>query len=196
MRPMKFPNGLRPCSVFLDLTRHVWRTSSCKHSVIALSLSIVILVGIAGGAMVAYLRVRSAEVRAQQNADARQLETQRAVLALEKMQDKERERQAAADRQARAEADTRSARDEVKVKDADLELSREQLQAQNVKLQVLVVEAKAAREKAEQASIKAVDAAAAQKQISAQLEQALAVQRATIAKLEEEKRKLSTQLKE
>ncbi|MBL0216311.1 MAG: protein kinase [Myxococcales bacterium] len=170
---------------------------------IALSLSIVILVGIAGGAMVAYLRVRNAEHLAQQNAEDKQLETTRALDALEQMREKERERQAAADRRARAEAATVSAHDEVKAKDAevkakdaDLVLTREQLEAQNAKLQILVVETKAAREKAEQASQRAIEAAAAQKQISAQLEQALEVKRAIIAKLEEEKRKLSTQLKE
>ncbi|MCX5746740.1 MAG: hypothetical protein NT062_30060 [Proteobacteria bacterium] len=176
----------------------------------AFASAILILVAIAGGATTAYVRVRAAEQEARENATDKEREAARAQQALAVVEEKDRARQAAEERQTRAEAATRRAQADGEVKDVALDQSRQKIEANEVvikltheqleakvdELQRFVADLRAAQQKAEQASKRAGEAVLAQKQISSELERITAAQRAKIQQLEEEKRKLSTKLKE
>ena len=112
----------------------------------ALVGAFVLMGAIAAGALVAFIWIRGAEHQASENFG-------RAELALDKMQQKERERLAAEQRQAMAEKQKAVAEAEVQIKTAEVEESREELKAKNAKLETALKDAERQRAKAEKTAV-------------------------------------------
>ncbi len=143
---------------------------------------------VAGGASVAYVRVKGAEREAEQKRIEAEKSKANAEQALrDKIGADERSREAQT-RRAAAERDAQAKGDQVK-------RSREELEEQNLKLEAALGDARAAKDQAERATVRAETAAAAARKATQQKEQALEIERARVRALEEEKRKLATKLK-
>ena len=162
----------------------------------ALIAVIAVLALVAGGASVAYVRVRAAE---QEASDKQKI----AEAALATVQEKDRarlaaEQQSAAAEQQRlaAEQGKQTALGQVASKDQALKLSAEELAQKNVALEEEKKSALLAKEKAEAASKKANEAAAEAQKAKAELQVKLDAEKARVKQLQEETKKLSTKLKD
>ena len=152
-----------------------------------------VLVAIAGGAMIAYVRVRAAEQAASANAaDARR--------AFAELEHKDQQRRAAEASAAQSEAQKRDAEQAKAAAEQaatnERQLSREELEKKNADLLRSNNEAKAEKERAEAASRKALEAAAEAQRAKAELQVKLDAEKQRVRQLEDEKKKLSTKLKE
>jgi len=163
---------------------------------IALIASFVVLGAVAGGASVAYVRVRAAEQEASENLTAANTKKAEAEAALHERdvqqaqrEAEEKKRKAAEDERAKSEAALASA-------GKDLKLSAEELAIKNAELEKQTKTAEQAREAAEASSKKALAAAADAQKAKAELQVKLDAEKQRVKQLEDEKRKLSTKLKE
>ncbi len=161
------------------------------------------MAAIAAGVSIAYVRVRAAEQRAQDNAAEATREAtrandaaSRATAALQEKLQADARRLSAEGAKDRAEDDKKRAEDERKRAEDDarraggqLAKSREELLVANAGLERALEDAKKARALAEKASREATAATADAKQLAAKLAE-------RVRQLEEEKKKMSTKLKE
>ncbi|MDQ3335116.1 MAG: protein kinase [Myxococcota bacterium] len=199
---------------------------------------IAVLAIIAGGASIAYVSVRSAEARAQAQADRaqdalakkldeerRRSEAERARIEAERarteaerarteaelraaglegdaarLEIERREAEAAklsAEEEARrAEESKRLAEQEASARRKEVKLTAEELAVVNAELERKVLEAKTARDKATAAAAETKKLYAELQNVHGELQKALAVERARVKQLEEEKKKLTTTLKQ
>ncbi len=165
--------------------------------------TMVALAAIGAGASIALVKVRAAEQHAASEAEVAQ-------HALDEIRSQERLRIAAEQQRAAAEHgrlaaegdkdkavdDKQKAEDEVKQKAAALTLTRDELVAKNKELEGTIAETVRARARAEAASNKASEAAAEAQRARAELAVKLDAEQARVKALEDEKRKLSTKLRE
>ncbi|MDB4956154.1 MAG: serine/threonine protein kinase [Myxococcales bacterium] len=249
--------GLRPRELaardqaFLDAVFALARRGRRARQVALIGAFVALAAG-AGGATIAYVRVRAANQEASNSAIKANAEAERANLALVQLQQKDAERLSAEQKALEAENGKADAEDSARIAGelakqsreqleqtarellksrAELQLnnrellknraelqqnnrellqSREQLQSANTGLEAALADARAARERAE----KALQAAAKASQVAEKASQAatksaadfqranselqlrLERERALVKQLEEEKKKISTQLKE
>jgi hypothetical protein len=155
-----------------------------------------ILAIIAGGASIAYMQVRSAEERAQAEAD-RATDALAKKLA-EEQRRTEAERRAAglADDATRLEQQRAKAEAEAQARKAEVKMTAEELAAANAELERKVEEAKMARDKATAAAAEAKRLYGELQGVHAELQKSLAAEKARVKQLEDEKRKLTTELKQ
>ena len=163
---------------------------------IALIASFIVLVGVAGGASVAYVKVRQAEQVASEK--AAQAEAALAVVQEKERQKEEAEKASAVATSAAAEAERKKKAAELEVlqKDKSLAMSAEELRIKNAELEEAMKVALTAKEKAELASKRASDAAADAQRAKAELQVKLDAEKQRVKQLQEETRKLSTKLKD
>jgi hypothetical protein len=155
----------------------------------ALVIAFAALASVAIGATLGLLRVRAAEQETSEAAVRARDEAARAGAALSAMEKKEAERLDAERRRHAAETDRRSALDDARAKTVQVQKSREQLEAANGQLEAALRETRRATERAVEAQTRAEGA-------NELLLQALERERGRIRQLEEEKKKLSTTLKD
>jgi eukaryotic-like serine/threonine-protein kinase len=180
---------------FIDaVLAHARRTKRRRTILLASAFSVLTLFGV--GASIAYMRVRSAEQAAMD-------EAAKATAALANLQAAERAKHNAEGDRAAAEQRKLEAERAEREKSVDLALSKEELikknselDAKNAELVGLIDAAKVAREKAEAASRKAEAAAAEEKRLKSELQVKLDEEKARVKKLQDEMKRISTQLKE
>ncbi|MDX2094004.1 MAG: serine/threonine-protein kinase [Kofleriaceae bacterium] len=158
--------------------------------------SFTVLAGIATAASVAYVQMSELKQTAQANAEE----------AKQRLADFERanaERLSAQDRKklaeeqfAMAEKNRVAAQIAAQQAQGALGLSKEELQKANAELRVLADESRAARERAEAATRRALEKEAEAQKAKAALQIKLDAEQAKVKELEEQKRKLSTKLKD
>jgi serine/threonine protein kinase len=155
-----------------------------------------ILAIIAGGASIAYMQVRRAEERAQAEAD-RATDALAKKLA-EEQRRTEAERRAAglADDATRLELQRAKAEAEAQARKDEVKMTAEELAAANAELERKVEEAKTARDKATAAAAEAKRLYGELQGVHAELQKSLAAEKARVKQLEDEKRKLTTELKQ
>ncbi|MBL9016091.1 MAG: protein kinase [Myxococcales bacterium] len=161
-----------------------------------LGLAFLVLAAIAGGASIAYMQVRSANAEA---TEKQEIAEQALAAANEKEQQRlaaEREKQAQADKAKAAQDGKAKADAELAVAGAQLAESAEQLKQKNAALEEEKKAAVAAKEQAEAASRRAATAAAEAQRAKAELQVKLDAEKQRVRQLEDEKRKLSTKLKD
>ncbi len=163
---------------------------------VALIASFIVLIGVAGGASVAYVKVRQAEQTASEK--AAQAEAALAVVNEKERQKAEAEQASAVATSAAAEAERKKKAAELEVlqKDKSLAMSAEELRVKNAELEEAMKSALTAKEKAELASKRASDAAAEAQRAKAELQVKLDAEKQRVKQLQEETRKLSTKLKD
>jgi len=156
---------------------------------------IVLGVGLAGAII-----SRASIQQAKEAAVAAEHDTQR---ALDEATNKEHQRVEAEAKRAAAEAERAAAVTTAQQKDtqvqeasAEVKASREELEQQNAKLEDAVHAATSAKQRAESATVTAQKAQADAEKARAQLQQALDRERERVKQLEDERKKLSTQLKD
>jgi hypothetical protein len=194
LRPRELPGRDR---AFLDALFALARRGKRARRT-ALVAAFVLMGSIAGGAMVAFVRIRGAEQQASENFGRAEREGAKTKDALDKMQHKERERleaeakQAIAERQkAVAESARAQAQAEVQLKTAEVEESRDELKAKNVKLESALKDAERQRAKAEKT---AVDLEAAKTRVE-QARAAVVEENKRLKEKNEMLQKLTTSLK-
>ena len=156
----------------------------------------VALAAVAGGAFVAFMKVNKANEQANANlvvaeralAERKAADDQRAAAEARK---RDAEVQEEAAKKARDAAQTQAARTNI-----DLQLSREELVTKNAALEQAATEARAAQVSAEALKKKAEQAAAETQRAKEALQVKLDAEKQRVRQLEDEKRKLSTKLKE
>ncbi|MBA3452580.1 MAG: protein kinase [Deltaproteobacteria bacterium] len=150
----------------------------------------------AAGAFIALMEVRAAKEKESAALKDAQQATAAVAAQFEALQTAQaREKQAAA-QEKKAEEDRRLAQIAAAQAGKALGLSKEQLEAANIALQKKAAEAQAAQVAAEGSRKKAVEAAAEAQRAKAQLQVKLDAEKQRVRQLEEEKRKLSTKLKD
>jgi eukaryotic-like serine/threonine-protein kinase len=143
-------------------------------------VGITLLAAVAAGASIALVWIRGAEQQASLNAVRAEDEAKKATLALEQMQEKERERLAAEARKAQAEAE----KQEVEVAKQRAEATVER---KDTELAASLAEARVARDRAERERAKAEATAAKLEKATAQLKAINAKQQAEIERMKAEK---------
>ncbi len=169
----------------------------------ALVATFTLLAAIAGGASIAYVRVRAAEQTATSEAgrathaltEFQAAETRR--LAAESERVTAQHRQATAEQlRTAAEADELRAEDEVKAKSVEVAHGAAELAKRNEELEQALTTARAAKDRAEKATADARKASDEVKLANTRLGEALTAERSRVKVLEDERRKLSTTLKQ
>jgi serine/threonine protein kinase len=169
-----------------------------------------VLAIIASGASIAYVQVRSAEERAQAEADRatdalahklaeeqRRTEAERRAAGLEGDAARATAAQRAAEEEARrADEDKRRAETEAQARKNEVKLTAEELAVVNAQLEKKIEEAKAARDKATAAAAESKRLYAELQVVYGELQKSLAAEKARVKQLEDEKRKLTTELKQ
>jgi len=160
-----------------------------RAKLVGVLLAFAVLATGLAGAIVSRASIQDAKNKAMDSeAEAR------SSLAAEET--KERERLAAEAKRAAAETNAQQLGTKVQAANSDLKQSREELVEQNAKLEQTAHEADAAKVRAERASAAAQQAQADAEQAKTALQQALDRERERVKQLEDERKKLSTQLKE
>jgi hypothetical protein len=211
------PRAIAPREqAFVDEVISLTRRSKRNRRVL-LALAFGLLTAVAGGALVAFIRVKAAEEKATSalalaEANKREAEQRAAEVkaAYDKIVSAQQAKEAAeataltADQKKReaelaaleAEKAKAAAEAAEQAKDAQLGMTKEQLVAKNAQLEASARESKAARERAEAASKTATAAAEAEKKAKAELQKLYEMEKARAKKLEEEMKKIATKLKE
>ncbi len=180
-----------------------------RNKRIGITAAFVVLGAIAAGALVAMVLVRGAQKEAEANAVKAKQEAERATSlmqttqdALDKAEEKERQRLAAVEKEAAAKSDQQKAEQATEKANAQVAESAEELKRKNDELEGALEDAKKAQEAAEKAqkkaeaeSKKAEDASAKLASTNDKLEEKLKAEREAREKAEEKLSKISTKLK-
>ena len=163
---------------------------------IALIVAFAVLGLVAGGASVAYVRVRAAEHQATEEAERANTAAAKAEVAAADAKKKQEIAESAEKQRQAALADKSVVEDKLAVTGANLALSAKELAEKNLALEAEKKTALAARDQAEAASKKALAAAAEAQKAKAELQVKLDAEKQRVKQLQEETRKLSTKLKD
>ena len=163
---------------------------------IALIAAFAVLGAVAGGAIVAYVRVRAAEHEVSEKAAEATRAKAKVEAALAEVQEQQRQRDNAEKLRDEAEKQKASTDRQLQATGQQLQLSAEELAAKNAQLEVEKATATQAKEVAEAASRKALAAATEAQKAKAELQVKLDAEKLRVKALEEETRKLSTKLKD
>jgi hypothetical protein len=158
--------------------------------------SFILLGAIATAASVGMMKMNQLREDAKDNLVVAKRKGAETAQALEDLKAAETRKAEAEKLEKKAEEERRLAQIAAANAGKALGLSKEQLEAANVELQKTAAEAKAAQVAAEASRKKAVEAAADAQRAKAELQVKLDAEKQRVRKLEEEKRKLSTKLKE
>jgi serine/threonine protein kinase len=194
-----YSSSARPLSprdqAFIDAVLALARRGRRARRVM-LGMTFLVLAAIAGGASIAYMQVRSANAEAREK---QEMAEKALAAATEKEQQRlaaEREKQAAAEKAVAAQAGKAKSDAELAVAGAQLAESAEQLKLKNAQLEEEKKAAVAAKDQAEAASKRAATAASEAQRAKAELQVKLDAEKQRVKQLEDEKRKLSTKLKD
>ena len=162
----------------------------------ALIATFVLLGGIATAASIGFMRMRSLEQQASENAEIARAEATKALAALAEAKRAQQAELTATDAQRAAEERKQQAEAAAAATSANLGLTREELEKANANLLLAAQEAKTAQAKAEAATKKAQEAAADAQRAKAELQVKLDQEKQRVKALQDEARKLSTKLKD
>jgi tRNA A-37 threonylcarbamoyl transferase component Bud32 len=180
---------------FLDAVLALARRGRRRRRV-ALIAAFTVLATVAGAASVAYVQMRRLERDATESAEKARVEKNRATQALADYKAAEARTASAEDTAKAAEEKRRAAQLAAQQAQQQVGQSREELQKANADLQLMADEARAAQTRAEAAMKKAQESATTAQRATAALQVKLDAEKAARKLLEDEKRKLSTKLKD
>ncbi len=158
--------------------------------------SFILLGAIATAASVGMMRMNQLREDAKENLVEAKRKGAETAQALADLESAEARKDDAEKQEKKAEEERRLAQIAAATAGQALGLTKEQLEQANVELQKTAAEAKAAQVAAEASRKKAIEAAADAQRAKAELQVKLDAEKQRVRKLEEEKRKLSTKLKD